>query len=67
MRALGITSPIVGIALGVWGFVRLNSISSQFWRAVGYADNTAYGAIAVGVVAAIVGLGVLFKSGRVQS
>jgi hypothetical protein len=59
MRILAIVLLVAGVAGTLWAFIRLNSIQSQFMRAAGEGDVIAYVALAIGVLAAILGVAIL--------
>ncbi len=52
---------VIGIIAALYGFVRLNSLSSQAMEAMGGADTTAFNAIVLGAIAAIAGVVLLAK------
>ena len=52
---------VLGIILITYGFTELNSLESQFTRAIGQKDNNAIGSIVAGAVSAIIGLYLLLR------
>ena len=52
---------VLGIILITYGFTELNSLESQFTRALGQKDNNAVGGIVIGAVSAIIGLFLLLR------
>lgn len=55
-RLVGVVVAFLGCVVVIDGFIRLNSLSSQFWQLVGSPDTTAYAEISLGTFAAIGGL-----------
>ncbi|WP_372644837.1 DUF3185 family protein [Ancylomarina sp.] len=52
---------VLGIILMTYGFTELDSLESQFTRALGQKDNNAMGSIIGGAVLAIIGLYLIFR------
>ncbi len=52
---------ILGIILITYGVTELNSLESQFTRAIGQKDNNAMGSIIGGSISAIIGLFLLLR------
>jgi len=52
---------ILGIVLITYGVTELNSLESQFTRAIGQKDNNAMGSIIGGSISAIIGLFLLLR------
>ena len=57
---------VVGIGLALFGFVRLNSATSQLMSALGQTDGLAYILIIGGIFSAIVGVALLTSSNAQQ-
>ena len=52
---------VLGIILITYGFTELNSLESQFTRAIGQKDNNAMGSIIGGAISAVIGLYLIFR------
>lgn len=59
-KVIGAVILMMGFLVAIDGFVRMNSLSSQFWHWFGFTDTTAYLEIGFGAVGAITGVVLLF-------
>jgi uncharacterized membrane protein len=60
-KIIAIVLVVLGIILVTYGITELNSLESQFTRAIGQKDNNAVGSIIAGAVSVAIGLYLLVR------
>ena len=62
-KIIAVVLVVLGIILITYGVTGLNSLESQFTRALGQKDNNAVGSIVAGALSTIIGLYLLVRKG----